>query len=121
MTEGYVSASRIRHILLTQRILPMKKHLTKQIANLVTVGILACLVEGVATASIDDEAGGSVDFMVEIDGVIAGASPVVHKGKVWNFDIKIPAGAKRIRLLVNDGGDGRGSDHADWVNVGFIK
>lgn len=75
----------------------------------------------VATAGIDDEAGGSVDFVVEIDGVTAGASPVVLKGKVWNFDIKIPSGSRQMRLLVNDGGDGRGSDHADWVNCGFLK
>jgi hypothetical protein len=75
----------------------------------------------VATGSIDDAAGGSVDFIVEIDGVTVGASPVVRKGKVWNFDIKIPAGAKQMRLIVNDGGDSKGSDHADWVNCGFIK
>lgn len=50
------------------------------------------------------------------------ASPVLVFGRCerWHFDVELPADCKKILLIVDDGGDGVNSDHADWVDAGFI-
>jgi hypothetical protein len=50
-------------------------------------------------------------------------SPVLRFGKreVWHFDLALPADCARLRLVIEDGGDGNKSDHADWVNAGFLR
>ena len=50
-----------------------------------------------------------------------GSSPVLRFGQreVWHFDVALPADCVRLRLTIDDGGDGDKSDHADWVNAGF--
>jgi len=52
---------------------------------------------------------------------------VLYKSKVLtprdervSIDVAIPKGAKVVRLVVGDGGNGIGCDHADWANAGFI-
>ncbi len=49
------------------------------------------------------------------------SSPVLRFGQreVWHFDVALPADCVRLRLTIDDGGDGDKSDHADWVNAGF--
>ncbi|MEM7390790.1 MAG: NPCBM/NEW2 domain-containing protein, partial [Verrucomicrobiota bacterium] len=37
------------------------------------------------------------------------------------FDVPLPVDCVRLHLIVNDAGDGIHSDHADWVNAGFIR
>jgi len=45
---------------------------------------------------------------------------IILRGKKQFVDVEIPAGAKQIKLDALQGKDGRASDHADWVNAGFI-
>lgn len=72
-----------------------------------------------ATVGVDDEktGHGSVTFAVYVDGKKAVETPVLHGG-----DAPVPlsvdvTGAKRLRLLVTDAGDGLDSDHADWADA----
>jgi hypothetical protein len=50
------------------------------------------------------------------------ASPVLAFGKCehWHFDVALPADCQRVCLLIDDAGDGINSDHADWVDAGFL-
>jgi hypothetical protein len=63
---------------------------------------------------------GSVTCTVEIDGKTVAATPMLTKKNSWNFNIEIPSGAKEIKLISNDGGNGRGGDHVNWVDCGFL-
>lgn len=72
-----------------------------------------------AMAGVDDEkkGHGSVQFQVFVDGKKTLETPVLHGG-----DAPIPVsvdltGAKRMALVVTDGGDGGDSDHADWAGA----
>jgi hypothetical protein len=38
----------------------------------------------------------------------------------WHFDVALPTDCQRICLLIDDAGDGINSDHADWVDAGFM-
>jgi hypothetical protein len=77
----------------------------------------------VSYVGVDDEKGGagSVTFEVHVDG-----KKVWQSGKMTGGDIakevnvKLPEGAKKLRLVVGDAGDGIGSDHADWAEAGFV-
>ena len=75
----------------------------------------------VALCGTDDEhEGGSVVFAVYIDEKLVAKSDVITKStKPWQFRIPIPEGSKQLRLVVGDGGDDIGADHADWVKAGF--
>lgn len=85
----------------------------------------------VAVAGLDDsqiaDKGGSVLFRVRIvreDMKVSenARSPVLRwdKSTRWHFDVPIPAGARAIELVVEDGGDGVRCDHGDWANAGFV-
>jgi nicotinamidase-related amidase len=106
----------------------------------------------VAIVGIDDEILGKdgglfrasyadVTFQVLVDDKLLGESPVMRVQNIpWAFDLEIPKGSKKLRLLVNDCGNYPLSilfskqyvkwwerwsfhnymDHADWVNAGFI-
>ena len=78
----------------------------------------------VAVVGVDDEMRGydmaSVAFAVQLDDRTIAESPVIRLGDRWHFDVEIPGGAKRIRLLVGDAGDGINADHADWAEAGFV-
>ena len=72
-------------------------------------------------------------FQVFIDDKLAGASPLIGAQHVpWGFNIEIPAGSRRIMLVVTDGRDDPFAlasenltfynylGHADWLNAGFL-
>ncbi|KRB23062.1 PQQ-dependent sugar dehydrogenase [Rhizobacter sp. Root16D2] len=66
--------------------------------------------------AIDGEVGnnGSVVFQVWLDGALAYDSGVTRAGDLRKkADVSV-AGKNQLRLVVTDGGDGKGSDHADW-------
>jgi hypothetical protein len=77
----------------------------------------------VALVGVDDEqAGGSVRFNVLADGKPLISTPVLTPNdERFCVDVEIPAGTKQLSLVVDDGGDGIGCDHADWVNAGFVS
>jgi len=60
--------------------------------------------------------------MGETPAVLA-KSPVLAKSTMskWYFDIELDERLRELVLVVEDGGDGNNSDHADWCNAGFIK
>ena len=72
-----------------------------------------------AMAGVDDEkkGAGSVQFQVFVDGKKKAETPVLHGG-----DAPVPVsvdltGARRMTLVVTDGGDGMDSDHGDWAGA----
>src|SRR5687768_4897 len=79
-----------------------------------------------AVVGVDDEISyGSIRFQVWADGVLLWDSfPVVggnmtgaHPGRPVSVDI---SGRQNLRLLVTDGGNGIGSDHADWADAKVV-
>jgi len=77
----------------------------------------------VAVVGVDDEmhdyTAASITFRVLADDALLGESPVLRLGDAWAFDEPIPPGAKLLRLVVTDAGDGINCDHADWAEAGF--
>ncbi|WP_214317908.1 endo-alpha-N-acetylgalactosaminidase family protein [Nonomuraea sediminis] len=74
-----------------------------------------------AFAGVDDSQGvrGSVQYAVVADGVTKAQSPVL-KGPDPAYELKADlAGARYVDLVVTDGGDGNGNDHADWGGARF--
>ncbi|MEV8589784.1 endo-alpha-N-acetylgalactosaminidase family protein [Streptomyces sp. NPDC051180] len=62
---------------------------------------------------------GSVRFGVLADGVEKAASPVLKAAdSAWPLTADV-TGASYVELVVDDGGDGNGNDHADWGNARF--
>ena len=74
----------------------------------------------VAVVGVDDERPGSMAFEVFVDGKCVARTHVLQPKQLWHLDVPLPPGAKRIRLLATDGGDGQGNDHGDWIDAGFI-
>jgi hypothetical protein len=54
--------------------------------------------------------------------VLLAQSPVLSAEELGslNFNVELNARFKEVRLVVTDAGNGIASDHADWVNAGFI-
>lgn len=46
----------------------------------------------------------------------SGTISYLTTGYATDVDVALPAGTRRIALVVTDGGDGFDSDHADWIN-----
>jgi len=70
-----------------------------------------------ASVGVDAEAGnsGTVTFAVSVDGKTLATTPVL-KGNQPAATIDVPVtGGQVLDLLVGDGGDGNGLDHADWA------
>ena len=70
-----------------------------------------------ATVGVDDASSGQLEFQVKLDGKIAWKSGVMKKGdkaKKVNLQLK---GAQIMELIVTDGGNGTGSDHANWCEA----
>ncbi|MEU0791675.1 beta-galactosidase [Amycolatopsis sp. NPDC005961] len=70
-----------------------------------------------ASVGVDGETGtgGSVSFSVSVDGATRVTTPVVRGGQAaLPIDVDL-TGAQVLDLLVSDGGDGNGNDHADWA------
>ena len=72
-----------------------------------------------ATVGVDDETGtaGSVTFSVLADGRTVLTTPVLT-GSAAGLPIDADVtGATIVDLVVGDGGDGNGNDHADWAGA----
>jgi hypothetical protein len=78
----------------------------------------------VAAVGLDDEMNwyglGSVIFRVYVDEKLIAESPLLLQHDCWFFNVPMPAGARRIRLYCNDGGDNINGDHGDWAGAGFL-
>jgi len=73
-----------------------------------------------ADIGVDDEThgAGSVVFEVWVDGTKLFDSGVVRGGTTArHISVPLATGTNDLRLVVTDGGDGVGSDHADWGNA----
>jgi Domain of unknown function (DUF4347)/NPCBM/NEW2 domain/Glucose / Sorbosone dehydrogenase/FG-GAP-like repeat/Calx-beta domain len=73
----------------------------------------------ISDIGVDDEVGnnGSVVFQVWADGVNvfdSGAMTGSSTTRTLNVDV---SGKQNLRLVVTDGGNGNGYDHADWANA----
>lgn len=60
---------------------------------------------------------GSVDFQVFVDGVKQFDSGLMTSNMVQKYVEVGVAGAKELKLVVTDGGNGNGSDHATWADA----
>ena len=73
-----------------------------------------------ATVGVDDEkkiSAASLTFAVYVDGKKKFETPVLRGGdKPVPISLNV-TGAKRLTLVVTDGGDGINSDHADWADA----
>ncbi|GAA0741088.1 DUF4073 domain-containing protein [Clostridium oceanicum] len=64
---------------------------------------------------------GSVKFKVFVDEKLVYTSDVMKKNTTSkSIEIELE-GAKRIKLVVDDAGNGRGNDHANWADAKFIQ
>ncbi|MQS35788.1 NPCBM/NEW2 domain-containing protein [Streptomyces katsurahamanus] len=72
-----------------------------------------------ASAGVDDEKGsrGTVAFEIWADGVKAASTGVLTNAMSAQPVSADVTGAKVVRLVVTDGGDGIDSDHADWADL----
>lgn len=59
----------------------------------------------------------SVEFKVYVDGDLAYDSGVMRARDAQKFVQVDLAGAKELKLVATNGGDGIGSDHADWADA----
>jgi mono/diheme cytochrome c family protein len=76
----------------------------------------------VSRVGLDDETfgNGSVQFEVWGDGTLLYSSPRLT-GADPALDLDIPVrGVQRLVLVVQEGGDGNGYDHADWADARLI-
>ncbi|MBO1335865.1 endo-alpha-N-acetylgalactosaminidase family protein [Streptomyces sp. VRA16 Mangrove soil] len=74
-----------------------------------------------AEVGVDDEqpTRGSVQFSVAADGTEKVKSPVLKAtDPAWSLTADV-SGATYVDLIVGDGGDGNGNDHADWGGARF--
>ncbi len=74
-----------------------------------------------AEVGVDDvqTSRGSVRFSVTADGTEKVKSPVLGAADpAWRLTADV-TGARYVELVVDDGGDGNGNDHADWGNARF--
>ncbi|MGW1693724.1 endo-alpha-N-acetylgalactosaminidase family protein [Streptomyces sp. NPDC002399] len=74
-----------------------------------------------AQVGVDDvqTSRGSVQFSVTADGTEKVKSPVLKAAdNAWPLTADV-TGAKYVELVVGDGGDGNGNDHADWGDARF--
>lgn len=76
----------------------------------------------VAKCGVDDASpGGMAGFSVRVDGQLAWASGPRKLGALARVYVPLPAGASRIELVVDDGGNGPANDVADWAEPGYLK
>jgi hypothetical protein len=76
-----------------------------------------------ALVGVDCETGnnGSVEFLVYTDGTKRYSSGILH-GAEPARPVKVSlSGVKELKLVVNDGGNGINSDHADWAGAKMIR
>jgi glucose/arabinose dehydrogenase len=76
----------------------------------------SCNGHFVADMGIDSEVGtnGSVVFQIYLDGVLAQDTGLVRGGEARKSAFLAVANKNTLRLVVTNGGDGQGFDHASW-------
>jgi beta-galactosidase len=85
----------------------------------VTLNLAGNCTRFTATVGVDDEVGGSgsVRFSVLGDGAVLATSPTLTGNSASAaLDVDV-TGIGQLDLLVDDGGDGNGLDHADWAEA----
>ncbi len=72
-------------------------------------------------SSVTFEVHGDVKEMGELPVLLA-KTPVLSSKTIrsWTFNVELNTRFKELRLVVTDAGDGIASDHADWVDAGFV-
>ncbi len=90
------------------------------------VSELAIALDGCATrflsmVGVDDESGpkASIRFIVEVDGKQVARTGVLRKGDAAQLVSVDLTGAKKMLLIVDNGGDDNSADHADWAGAMF--
>ena len=69
-----------------------------------------------ATVGLDSSANGMVEFIVKADKKVVWKSGLLKRDDAAK-EINIPlTGVKELQLLVTNGGNGNGGDHANWCN-----
>jgi hypothetical protein len=70
-----------------------------------------------ANIGADDNCSGTVTFKVLCDGEVRFESPLIKKGmKAVPVNVSL-TGVELLQLIVGDGGNGIGCDHANWANA----
>lgn len=74
----------------------------------------------VGWCGVDDEKSeGSLVFKIVVDGRVVWQSDLLERGDEAEGFVVPFEGAKELRLIVEDGGDGINCDHADWAGIGI--
>jgi hypothetical protein len=99
--------------------MPFDKGLGAHAHSIVTVDLGGGCTAFEADVGVDDEVqgNGSVDFQVWGDGTKLVDSGVVRGGEPAVGVYADVTGVRTLKLVVEDGGDGVDSDHADWGNA----
>ena len=89
-------------------------------ASDVAIGVSGCSWF-TAVLGIDAETAGrgTVVFSLVADGVTVYTSPTVNSTSPVQADVSI-SGRSTLHLVVGDGGDGKGYDHADWADARLL-
>ncbi len=66
---------------------------------------------------LKSKGGGTVGFLVLVDGVQKADSGVMRRGQAAKPITADLSNAQTLKLVVNDGGDGNAFDHADWADA----
>ena len=77
----------------------------------------------VSLAGVDDQTDhrGSLRVQVYVDDQLKAKTPILRGGQMpYYFDLEMPRGAKQLRVVIDDAGDGYAYDDADFVNAGFL-
>ena len=88
-------------------------------ASELDVALDGCATRFLTMVGVDDELGkkGSVRFTVEVDGKKVAETGILHGGDGPQRISVDLTGAKRMILLVDNGGDNIEGDHADWAGA----
>lgn len=71
------------------------------------------------SVGVSDQSSGSVEFSIWGDGKRLWKSGLCRHGEpAREFSVPL-SGVRRVALLMSDGGDGMGGDHANWLDVRF--
>ncbi len=83
------------------------------------VELKGAAVTFIAVCGLDDERKGlgSITFHVRVDGKTVAETAVLRGGDAPQMLTADLTGARRMSLLVSDGGDGINNDHADWAGA----
>lgn len=85
----------------------------------VPAGYTHFLAEVGVDDAMKDDAPSSVQFQVLGDGVVLYESPILRASMPAHRVLVNVEWISQLTLVVNDGGDGANSDHADWAGARF--